>query len=51
MNKNSDNSFLKFVMLCSGGFVAAIGSGITSFGLGVYVFQQTGLASSSRKQR
>ena len=47
MNKPGSNAFLKFVMLCSGGFVAAIGSGITSFGLGVYVFQQTGLASSS----
>lgn len=34
-------------MLCSGGLVAAVGSGITSFGLGVYVFGQTGLATSS----
>lgn len=47
MNKADNNAFLKFVMLCSGGFIAAIGSGITSFGLGVYVFRQTGLASAS----
>lgn len=47
MNKIENNSFLKFGMLCSGAFIAAIGSGISSFGLGVYVFQQTGLASSS----
>lgn len=47
MNKTGNNSFLKFGMLCSGAFIAAIGSGISSFGLGVYVFQQTGLASSS----
>lgn len=47
MNKTGSNSFRKFVMLCSGAFIAAIGSGISSFGLGVYVFQQTGLASSS----
>lgn len=47
MNKNTGKPFIKFLMLCSGSFVAAIGSGITSFGLGVYVFEQTGLASSS----
>ncbi|WP_085833912.1 MFS transporter [Clostridium merdae] len=47
MNKTRNNSFLKFGMLCSGAFIAAIGNGISSFGLGVYVFQQTGLASSS----
>lgn len=47
MNKTDNRSFVKFIMLCSGSFIAAVGSGITSFGLGVYVFQQTGLASSS----
>ncbi|WP_312281008.1 MFS transporter [Oscillibacter sp.] len=46
MNKTGNSAFLKFVLLCSGSFVAAIGSGITSFGLGVYVFEKTGLASS-----
>ncbi len=46
MNKAGNSAFLKFVLLCSGSFVAAIGSGITSFGLGVYVFEKTGLASS-----
>ncbi len=47
MNKAGNSAFLKFVILCSGGFVAAIGSGISSFGLGVYVFKETGLASAS----
>lgn len=43
----SENSFRKFMLLWSGEFVSAIGSGLTSFGLGVYVFQQTGLASAT----
>lgn len=38
-------AFGKFMLLWSGDFVSAIGSGLTSFGLGVYVFQQTGKAS------
>ena len=38
--------FHKFMLLWAGGFVSAIGSGLTSFGLGVYVFQQTGKASA-----
>ena len=33
------------MLLWSGGFISAIGSGLTSFGLGVYIFQQTGKAS------
>ena len=33
------------MLLWSGDFVSAIGSGLTSFGLGVYIFQQTGKAS------
>lgn len=44
---NSTNqSFKKFMILWSGEFISAIGSGITSFGLGVYVYQQTGKASA-----
>lgn len=33
------------MLLWSGDFISAIGSGLTSFGLGVYIFQQTGKAS------
>lgn len=42
---NTGKSFQKFMLLWSGDFISAIGSGLTSFGLGVYVFQQTGKAS------
>lgn len=38
-------SFNQFLLLWSGDFISAIGSGMTSFGLGVYIFQQTGKAS------
>lgn len=41
----TEHSFGKFLILWSGDFVSAIGSGLTSFGLGVYIFQQTGRAS------
>ena len=40
-----NNSFGKFLLLWSGDFISAIGSGLTFFGLGVYIFQQTGRAS------
>lgn len=43
--KKTDNSFKKFFLLWAGQFVAAIGNGLTSFGLGVYVYQQTGSVS------
>ena len=36
----------KFLMLWAGQMVSAIGGGLTSFGLGVYVFEQTGSAAS-----
>ena len=42
---DTNRSFGKFMLLWSGDFVSAIGSGLTSFGLGVHVFQQTGKAS------
>src|SRR5690242_16308782 len=42
---NSGGSFGKFLLLWSGQFISAIGSGLTSFGLGIYVFEQTGKAS------
>ncbi len=43
MNKQ----FTKFLILWPGSFVAAIGNGLTSFGLGVYVYEETGLASAT----
>ncbi|WP_240463586.1 MFS transporter [Paenibacillus apiarius] len=45
MNK-SGKSFRKFLLLWSGQLISAIGSGLTSFGLGIYVFQQTRKASA-----
>ena len=45
MNR-TEKSFGKFLILWSGELVSAIGSGLTSFGLGVWVFQQTGRASA-----
>lgn len=39
------NLFRKFLLLWSGSFVSAIGSGLTAFGLGVYIFQETGKSS------
>ncbi|WNS41964.1 MFS transporter [Paenibacillus sp. MMS20-IR301] len=43
---NPQKAFHKFLLLWSGQFISAIGSGLTAFGLGVYVFQQTGKASA-----
>lgn len=43
---SSEKSFRKFILLWSGELISAIGSGLTSFGLGVYVFGQTGSASA-----
>ncbi|WP_245742619.1 MFS transporter [Fontibacillus panacisegetis] len=43
---SSGKSFRKFLLLWSGQLTSAIGSGLTSFGLGIYVFQQTGKASA-----
>lgn len=37
--------FNKFLLLWSGQLISAIGGGLTSFGLGVYVFNQTGSAA------
>lgn len=38
-------SFNQFMILWFGEFISAIGSGLTAFGFGVYVYQQTGKAS------
>lgn len=42
--KNKGN-FPKFMLLWAGELISSIGGGLTSFGLGVYVFQQTGSAA------
>lgn len=43
---NRERSFGKFMLLWTGQFISAIGSGLTAFGLGVYVFGQTGSAAA-----
>ncbi|MBO4389592.1 MAG: MFS transporter [Lachnospiraceae bacterium] len=43
--KKSD--FGKFLLLWSGELISSIGGGLTSFGLGVYIFQRTGSASAT----
>ena len=39
-------NFRKFLLLWSGELISSIGGGLTSFGLGVYIFKQTGSAAS-----
>ena len=39
------SNFRKFILLWMGQFISAIGGGLTSFGLGVYVFEKTGSAA------
>lgn len=46
MNENKNGGFRKFLILWIGEFISAIGSGLTSFGLGIYVYQLTGKASA-----
>ena len=41
----SKSNFKKFILLWSGELISAIGGGLTSFGLGVYVFEKTGSAA------
>ena len=38
--KKNNKNFNRFLLLWSGELVSAIGGGLTSFGLGVYIFQQ-----------
>ena len=40
------SNYGKFLLLWSGELISAIGSGLTSFGLGVYVFQKSGSAAN-----
>ena len=44
--KNSRSGFKKFLLLWMGEFISSIGGGLTSFGLAVYVFNETGSAAS-----
>lgn len=44
--KQTTSNFAKFLLLWSGELISAIGGGLTSFGLGVYIFNQTGSAAS-----
>ncbi|MBQ6537636.1 MAG: MFS transporter, partial [Eubacterium sp.] len=39
------SNFGKFMLLWAGELVSSIGGGLTSFGLGVYVFNRTGSAA------
>ncbi len=40
------SNFKKFLLLWTGELISSVGGGLTSFGLGVYIFQQTGSAAS-----
>ena len=43
--RKEPSHFNRFLLLWSGQLISAIGGGLTSFGLGVYVFNQTGSAA------
>ncbi len=43
---NRKSNFGRFLLLWTGELVSSIGGGLTSFGLGVYIFRQTGSAAS-----
>ena len=42
----SNANLRKFILLWAGEMISAVGGGLTSFGLGVYIFRQTGSAAS-----
>ena len=44
--KNGSSGFKKFLLLWAGEFISSIGGGLTSFGLAVYVFNETESAAS-----
>ncbi len=46
MMENSSTEFKKFLFLWGGELISSIGGGLTSFGLSVYVFNETGSAAS-----
>jgi MFS family permease len=41
----STSNFGRFMILLAGSMISQIGGGLTSFGLGVYIFNQTGSAA------
>ncbi len=43
---NEEGNFKKFLLLWTGELISSIGGGLTSFGLGVYIFDRTGSAAS-----
>ncbi|MBQ7147303.1 MAG: MFS transporter [Pseudobutyrivibrio sp.] len=43
---NTKSNFGKFLLLWTGELISSVGGGLTSFGLGVYIFRQTGSAAS-----
>lgn len=45
-NMVKKSNFGKFLLLWAGELISSVGGGLTSFGLGVYVFGQTGSAAS-----
>ena len=45
LNMNTENGYKKFLILWSGDLISQIGGGLTSFGLGVYIFSKTGSAA------
>lgn len=46
MKKKEQTNFKKFLFLWMGQMISSVGGGLTSFGLGVYVFQETGSAAN-----
>ena len=46
--KDQKSNFGKFLLLWSGELISSIGGGLTSFGLGVYVFASTGSAAYAK---
>ena len=46
MTETSQNHYSKFLLIWAGEFLSVIGTGLTMFALGVYVYQRTNLASS-----
>ena len=45
MDETKNSNFRRFLLLWTGQLISAIGGGLTSFGLGVYVFEKTGSAA------
>ena len=41
----SNNNYAKFLFLWAGELISSVGGGLTSFGLGLYIFQKTGSAA------